>query len=224
MFKKKSEGLVKPKKIDNSTMLGDMKGYIDKYNHALSTAAAWKTIAFTLAIALIMAIGGLTYIGSKSKYIPMVFYTDNSGAMQFGGVVSENLRITEPMIANQMNDYLVALRQIPKDIEIKNEYMAKVKMMSTTQVFDNIVIPMIKDRYTANIDQTIKVKVRNVLPIAKDTYQIDWDEILNQKVIGRFKGSFKFALNPDLNDPVVKLYDPLGIVVSDININQEVQQ
>ncbi|MCC2645156.1 MAG: conjugal transfer protein TrbF, partial [Burkholderiales bacterium] len=156
--------------------------------------------------------------------IPMVYMADSKGGLTYSGVVTDVLRITQPMLANQLKDYIIDLRQIPQDIELKDQYMRKVKMMSTPDLFTNSVIPMIKNRYTANEGKTLKVTIKNILPISKNTWQIDWEEQVGDMPADRFKGTVTFTLNQDIVDPAILLYDPLGIVVSDININQEISQ
>lgn len=207
----------------NNPYFAEIKGYLDQRDYFKSIAATWRTLCFVLAIITLIAVSGGIWIGAKSKFVPMVFYTDSSGSMQFGGIASDNLRITNSMIANQISDYLIAARQVPIDMDIKSQYLDKVKMMSNNQVYENVVLPMITDRYVQNMGQTIKVKIRNVIPISKTAYQIDWEELKDNRLIGKFKSTISFTMNLDFSDPAVALNDPLGIVINDININQEVQ-
>lgn len=207
----------------NNPYFNEMKGYVDQRDSLKASVNSWKTVALLTSVVSIFAVSGMIYIGAKSKFIPMVFYTDTSGAMQFGGLASDNLRITQPMIANQLAEYVISLRQIPLDLEIKTEYLNKLKMMSNSKIYSDVIYPMVKDRYVSNVDKTIKVKIRNVIPIGKSTYQIDWDETMGQRIIGKYKSSITFSMNNNFTDPAVALYDPLGIVVNDVNINQEVE-
>ena len=200
----------------------DAKGYVDLRSSDKASTATWRIIAFVLAFITALAVSGLIFIGSQTKFIPMVFYTDSKGAMQYGGVASDHLKITQPMLANQLADYIISLRQIPQDMDLKNQYMRKIKMMSTNELFSNNIIPMIKERYTKNIGVTVKVTIRNVLPIGQNTWQLDWEEAIDTRLIGKFKGTVTFTINPSIFDPAILLYDPLGIVISDVNINQEV--
>lgn len=223
-MKKQGKSLQNLEKLDiNNPYFSEIKGYLDQRDYFKSVAATWRTLCFVLALITLIAVSGGIWIGSKSKFVPMVFYTDSSGSMQFGGIASDNLRITNSMVANQISDYLIAARQVPVDMDIKSQYLDKVKMMSNNQVYENIVLPMITDRYVQNVGQTIKVKIRNVIPISKTAYEIDWEELKAGKLIGKFKSTISFTMNSDFSDPAVALNDPLGIVINDININQEVQ-
>lgn len=210
-------------KEQQNNYFGDMKGYIDKINSILAEKNSWKTIAFISSGISILAVSGMIYIGSASKFVPMVFYTDTSGAMQFGGIASDNLRITQPMVANQVAEYIISLRQIPMDMDVKTEYLNKLKMMTDPAVYTNIVYPMLKDRYTNNIGKSIKVRIKNVIPISNTTYQIDWVETENQQNRGIYRSTISFTMTDKFTDPAVALYDPLGLVINDININQEVE-
>ncbi|MCC2624354.1 MAG: Conjugal transfer protein [Burkholderiales bacterium] len=202
----------------------EIKGYMDlRTADKISRSMGWFFGVFGLTIALICSCG-MIYIGSKSKYIPMVYMADAHGGLTYSGVATDVLKITQPMLANQLKDYIVDLRQIPQDTELKSQYMRKVKMMSTAELFTNSIIPTVKDRYIANTGKTVKVTIKNVLPISKNTWQVDWEEQSGDLPADKFKGTITFTLNQNIEDPAVLLYDPLGIVVSDININQEVSQ
>lgn len=202
----------------------EIKGYRDlRAADKISRSMGWFFGVFGLTIAAVCCCG-MIYIGSKSKYIPMVYMANSNGGLTYSGVATDVLKITQPMLANQLKDFIIDLRQIPQDTELKNQYMHKVKMMSTSDLFTNSIIPMVKDRYIANSGKTIKVTIKNVLPISKNTWQVDWEEQNGDMPADKFKGSITFTLNQNIDDPEVLLYDPLGIVVSDININQEVSQ
>ncbi len=202
----------------------EIKGYRDLRDaDKISRSMGWFFGVFGLTVALICVIG-VIFIGSKSKFIPMVFIADSHGGLVYSGIVTDQLQNPQPYIANQLQEYIVNLRQVPQDVVLKDQYMHKVKMMSTHELFTNTVIPMITDRYMNNIGKTVKVSIRNTIQISKNTWQLDWDEKVGEMPSNRFKGAITFSLDPAITDPAILLYDPLGMVISDININQEVSQ
>jgi type IV secretion system protein VirB5 len=210
-------------KADNP-YFNEIKGYRDlRATDKVSRTIGWVFGVFGLTIGAICCIG-MIFIGSKSKFIPMVYIADSHGGLVYSGVATDPLKITQPMLANQLADYIVSLRQIPQDMDLKNQYMRKIKIMSAPDLFSNTIIPMVKDRYMGNVGKTVKVAIRNIIPISKNTWQLDWDEKIGELPDNRFKGTITFTLNPNITDPAVLLYDPLGIVVNDININQEISQ
>ena len=200
----------------------DIKGYYDVRSADKINVSMWRIFGLIgLAIGVI-GVSGMIYIGSQAKFVPMIFYTDAQGGMQYGGVVTNRLKITQPMLANQLADYIVALRQVPLDVELKSQYMRKVKMMTKEALFNNGLIPVFTERYNSYLGKTLKINVRNTIPISKDTWEITWDEVSNNILIGTFKGMITFTINSTITDTAILLYDPLGIVVNDININQEI--
>ena len=221
------------KEFDESTLestsenpyFGDLKGYLDLRSRDRASAAMWRNIAFILSFIVILAVSGIIYVASLGKYVPMVFYTDTNGAMVFGGIANQKLVITEPMIANQLADYLISLRQLPIDDDLRNEYLRKVKMMTKPSLFDNTLVPQITERYKSNVGQSIKVKVTNVYPTnsGKTTWTVEWNELLNSRVLGSYKAAITMSMDSSITDPLILLVDPLGIVVTDINISQEIK-
>lgn len=202
----------------------EIKGYLDLRSYDRVTIAAQRNAILMLIIVILFLITGLIFIGTKSKFIPMVFYTDRNGSMVYGGIASEKLEITDGMIENQLQAYISGLRQVPTDIAVRTEYVRKVKMLSDQKVYDEVAIPTFEERYKDGAPN-IYIKVRNVLPINATTYQIDWDEnIAGSPTTTSWKASISFTMNNEITDPQVRLYNPLGIEINGLNINQEIQK
>lgn len=199
----------------------ELSGFRDlRANDKVTRAALTNIIYFLLLVILVLVIG-ITIIGTQSKIKTMVFMSDSKGALAYGGFAEDKLKITSPMIANQLADYLIALRQIPQDMDLKNAYLLRVKAMSTPELFNSSIIPMIKQRYANLKGNTIKVTVHSILPIGKYSWQIDWDEVSGNNPKVKYKGNITFMMNPNINDQRLLLINPLGIIVSDFNYNQE---
>lgn len=219
---------VKPDVIEDSTKLdpnnpyhNEIKGYLDLRSYDRVTIAAQRNVILILLLIVLSTVIGLIYIGKASKFIPMVFYTDRNGAMVYGGIATEKLDVSEPMIANQLAQYIQGLREVPKDIAIRTEDVRKVKMMSDNEVYNQIATPTFELRYKEDAP-LVYIKIKNVFPISATAYQIDWEEQSNGNVT-RWKSSVSFTLDNEITDPKVRLYNPLGILVNGVNINQEIQ-
>ena len=210
---------------DENPYFNEIKGYLDIRSADRANAAMWRMIAFILSFITLLAVSGMIWLSSQSKFIPMVFYTDQNGAMGFGGIANQRLKITQPMIANQLKDYIIDLRQLPLDDDLRNQYLRQVKMMTVPDLFNNTLVPAIMERYKSNVGRSIKVNITNVYPVNKGqtTWTVEWDETVGSTTIGSFKGSISFTLDSTIVDPLILLYDPLGMVINDVNINQEVQ-
>jgi type IV secretory pathway TrbF-like protein len=214
-----------PEKIEqvdpNHPYYYEIKGYLDLRSYDRVTIASQRNFIFILLIVIIIESIGLILIGKASKYIPMVFYSDRYGSLVYGGIAQDSFKVTDQMIGSQLDDYIIGLRQVPKDINVRTEYVRKVKMMTTTDLYNQVTVPNYEQRYKEDAP-LIYVAIKSTLQINKTTYQIDWEEDDGGKIT-KWKASISLTLNNETDDPVVKEYNPAGILVNGININQVVQ-
>ncbi|MBY0244297.1 MAG: type IV secretion system protein [Sphingobacteriaceae bacterium] len=202
----------------------EIMGYLDLRSYDLVTIAAQRNAILLLIIVILFLVTGITWIGVKSKFIPMVFYTDRNGSMVYGGIATEKLVITEPMVEDQLVRYIEALRQVPTDLAVRTEYVRKVKMLSDSSVYHDVAVPTFEERYKEGAPN-IYIKIRNILPINDTAYQIDWDEtVAGSPITISWKASISFTMNNEIDDPLIRIYNPLGIQINGLNINQEIQK
>ncbi len=215
--------IIRSSKYNENPYFQEKKGYVDLRGNDKLDKATYKVIAIVCLGIATIAISGMIYIGSKSKFIPMLYKESNEGGLTFVGYASDPLKLTNNMIGNQLVGYIEALRRVPQDLDLKNDYSKRVRMMTNPSLFDNILVNMLIERYTNNVGKAVMVTVKNVLPIGKNTWQLDWDESTSGVVLGRYKGSITFNMQKDLIDPTKLIYDPLGIVVTDVSISPELK-
>ena len=80
---------------------------------------------------------------------------------------------------------------------------------------------MLKEEY-ANIGTgTQSITINSVFPVSKDTWEIDWTEYKNSSQSGKYKAIINYARNPvPIKDPTEIVWNPIGLLVKDISINQ----
>ena len=149
----------------------------------------------------------------------MIYKENSQGGIMFVGYPDGPLRITSNMIGNQIAEYIIAARRIPQDMDLKTEDSKKVKSMTAQTLFSSYVQNMLISRYELYANKTLKITIRNILPTGKNTWQMDWDENSDGTFIGKYKASITFTLQNDLTDPAKLLNNPLGLVVTDLNIS-----
>lgn len=212
------------KQVNSSNpYFNEIKGYLDLRSYDRVTIAAQRNAILLLIIVILFCIVGLIWIGKSSKFIPMVFYTDRNGSMVYGGIATEKLEISQPMVENQLARYIEGLRQVPTDLSVRTEYVRKVKMLSDTDVYDQVAVPTFENRYKDGAPN-IYVTIRNIIPVDANTYQVDWDETANKVAVTTWKAMISFTMDNEIDDPQVRLYNPLGIQITGLNINQEIQK
>lgn len=205
----------------NNPYLDNRKDWNEIYAKEKANAAMWRMFGLMSMFISLVAICGMIYVAQLPSVVPFLFKEDGSGGVTALGIPNTELKVDNRVIANQLAFFVEMLRQVPNSDEIRRRYVRHVKMMSSSTLFHNTLAPMLKEEY-ANIAQgSLHIVVTTVLPIAKDTWQIDWIEYKNGIQSGKFKATINYARTPmQLKDPTELIWNPLGIVVKDININQ----
>ena len=215
----KNKNIIEASSNMSNPYFTEKKGYVDLRANDKLDKATYKVITFISLFIAILAVCGCIYVGTKSKFIPMIYKENSQGGIMFVGYPDGPLRITSNMIGNQIAEYIIAARRIPQDMDLKTEDSKKVKSMTAQTLFSSYVQNMLISRYELYANKTLKITIRNILPTGKNTWQMDWDENSDGTFIGKYKASITFTLQNDLTDPAKLLNNPLGLVVTDLNIS-----
>ncbi|MDQ5921631.1 MAG: type secretion system protein TrbF [Pseudomonadota bacterium] len=186
-----------------------------------ANTSMWRMFALLELIPMVVAICGMIYASQLPDVVPFIFKEDASGGITALGIPNQELKVDNRMVANQLALFIVTLRQLPSSLEIRKSYVSRVKMMSSATLFQNVLAPMLREEYTAIGTGNQNIKVTTILPVNKDTWQIDWIEYKNGTETGKYKATVNYIRSPaKYKDPNELIWNPLSIVIKDININR----
>jgi len=140
------------------------------------------------------AVGGITYIGSQSKFIPLVFQQDGSG-----NTVSMTRadRIPDGKVDDYRTavaDFISNVRLVTPDAELQRKAVLKSygylmpsdpAMIKTSEYLNGTKEA---NPFNRAANEMVSVEVKSVLQQSKDTWQIDWQETIRARD-GTFKGA-----------------------------------
>jgi len=197
------------------------KDWNEIYAKEKANAAMWRMFGLINMFITLVAVIGMIYASQLPDVVPFLFKEDASGGITALGIPNTVLKVDNRMIANQLATFVITLRQVPSSDDIRRAYVRRVKMMSTSVLFQKTLAPMLKDEYALIGTGTLNVTVTTVLPISKDTWEIDWIESRNGTQTGKYKATMNYTRSTVLaKDPSELIWNPLGIMVKDVNINQ----
>lgn len=202
--------------------LNNQKGYLDRLDAERANTATWKHIAWFSNLITLGAVAGAIYLGSLPDIVPFIFKQDASGGIVALGIANQQMKVNNVMIASQVKDFVIALEQVPLSSDIKSEYVQRISNMSTSKTFAEVLAPILKQRYKEAGVNEVVINVNSVLPIQKNSWQVDWSEMTNKQPSGSYKAILTIDQLPmDYKQSSEQmLYNPLRIVVTDININK----
>lgn len=204
-------------KIENGYFDG-RKDWNDKNAMYKANASMWRIFGLANMFVTLVAVVGMIYAAQLPDVVPYLFKEDASGGITALGIPNTIMKVDNRMLANQMASFIIALRQVPIDTELRKNYVRRVKMMSTVQLFTNVLAPMLKEEYKNQ--GSIKVDINTVIPVNKTTWEIDWTEYTNTVPIGKYKSTLTYTRDLTIKDPTLMIFNPLGLIIKDVNINQ----
>jgi hypothetical protein len=106
--------------------------------------------------------------------------------------------------------FITALRQVPAAEGIREQNIEKVKLMSTSELFNNQLMLGMKDRYSKAGNSEKPILLKSVLTLGSHASEVVWQEESNV-----YKAIVVYNLNPAIRES-----DTLGITVKDISVSQ----
>ena len=194
------------------------KDWNDKNAMYKANASMLRIFGLANMVVTLVAVIGMIYAAQLPDVVPYLFKEDGSGGITALGIPNSIMKVDNRMLANQMASFMIALRQVPIDTELRKNYVRRVKMMSTVQLFTNVLAPMLKDEYKNQ--GSVKVDINTVIPVNKNTWEIDWTEYANSTAIGKYKATLTYTRDLTIKDPTLMIFNPLGLIIKDVNINQ----
>ena len=178
----------------------------DQINPYLSSRKVWNSLIapvvqsnniltvfglICLMIAL-AAVGGISYIGSQSKFVPYIVEVDKLGqavavapAQKAG---KPDIRVTRAYIASFIND----LRMVTIDVALQTKAIYRVYALLST---DDPATMKTNEFYSLDntnpfkraVTEMVSIEIDTAIPQTDDTWQIDWIETTRDRQ-GALKG------------------------------------
>lgn len=204
-----------------SPYLDNRKDWNEIVGKAKADANMWRMFGLINMFITLVSVLGMIYAAQLPDMVPFLFKEDASGGVTALGVPNQIMKVDNRIVANQLSLFVITLRQVPNSVEIRTKYVARVKAMSTAQLFHNTLAPMLKQEYATAGSGTVSVQITTVLPLDTNTWEVDWIEYKNGAPAGKFKATMNYTRNnAKYKDPSELIWNPLDIIIKDFNVNQ----
>ena len=176
----------------------------ERYGDYISRERSWKLAAMLSSLVALVAVMGVIYIGSQSKFIPFAIGVDELGRAQAYGPVSTTHSTDPKIIKASIIKFVEAWRTVSADawLERKNIFDAYAFVSRTDPAYTTLSEywqQAENEPFKRATKETVTVEIKAVFPVTEDSYQVEWVEILRDrqgKQKGeplRFKGSFHWT-------------------------------
>jgi|GEM_PF-740145 type IV secretory pathway TrbF-like protein len=202
----------------------------DRILRVQAQIANWRMFAFfSLSIAA-FAVGGAIWIGSKSKFIPMVFEVDKLGQTVAVKALNGDEAVTDPQrqVYREMFDLIENLRSVTTDRQANNDRLTK-GFSRLTGAAERYVRTELRKAPPNEVGatKTVQVIVRSALKLTGKSWQVDWEEhsfsLAGEEVgVERWRATVQYELNPGGDEKAIRR-NPIGFTVPELSWQRIVQ-
>lgn len=200
----------------------------ERYGDYIAQASNWRLVALISTFIALLAVIGVIWIGSQSKFIPYVVEVDKLGQGVAISPASQVKSYDEKVIKFSLAEFISNFRSIYPDKEIQKKYILNVyKYLSNSFPAYNIVNQHYKNSSPFGQNQTIQVEISTVLNMQNDAWQVDWSEssfdaMGNLVSKENYRALIHIVIIPPTQESLI-IKNPLGIYIKDISFQKSLK-
>ena len=169
------------------------------------------------------------YIINQDKHKILVFERNNSGSLSALGIATKTLKIDNLLIAHQLVNFVMAIREVPYDVNMKRRNIDIVHKMSDNKLkeyFNKMFI----DRYLKLKNSEVAVEIYSIKPLGNSmSWEIRWHETINYdhqiNTTNVFTKNWSAVITfkiMELNDIATQIVNPIGLDIVYFNPVEDV--
>lgn len=185
-----------------------------------------------LALLVALAgVGGMTYIGSQSKFVPYIVEVDKLGQRQAVAPAERAAPADQRVVHASVAAWIGDIRMVTPDIALQRKAVFRVYSMlapndaATAKTNEWLNGSEDSSPFKRAAKETVAIELASVLPQTPDTWQVDWIETVRDRQ-GVLKGPpqrwralvtvYTMPSTPDTTEEDIR-NNPLGVHVRDFS-------
>jgi len=195
-----------------------------------SSRQTWQIVGLLSMLLAFVAVGGVVYIGSQSKFIPYVVEVDKHGQVLAVGPAQTATKYDARIIHAMLAEFISDARMVTPDATLQNKSISRLYAKlapndaATQKMNEWFNGTPESSPFKRAAKEMVSVEIKSVLPLSKDTWQVEWAEITRDRsgikqgnpVPMRALITVYIADNLQATDEQLRL-NPLGIYVRDFS-------
>jgi type IV secretory pathway TrbF-like protein len=198
--------------------------YNDTFLRLAAQVANWRLAAFVSFGIAAMAVVGLIYIGSQSKFVPYVEEVDKLGRVLAVKALTGDEAVIDPsrIVYREMFELIENLRTVTTDVGANNRNLTNgfARLSGAANGYARAEISKAKPNDVGQT-KTVQVVVKTALRLTDKTWQVEWEE-RSYGLTGEFmytehwKATVGYLLSPQGTEEAIR-QNPAGFIVTDIS-------
>ena len=208
--------------------LDGRRGWNSLVDRAYAAQHTWQLIGVAGLLVGLAGVAGITYVGSKSKFVPYVIEVNRLGEAVSVGPAQVAGPADPRVVRASLASFVASARLVTPDVTLQREAIFRTYAMLHTK---DPAAQQMNEWYNGNKDAspfaraakvTVTTDINSVLPISGSTWQVDWQETTRDRagaLIGQpvhMRAMLTVYLEPPstTGDEAAIQRNPLGIYVS----------
>lgn len=176
----------------------------------------WRNAAIIMLFMLVSVVIIAMYFVNEDKHKTIVYEKDDRGNLTLLGIASKSFNVDNKIIAQQLASFIVALREVPLDINLRRRNIKLVHSCLDPKLIPNIN-KMILDQYNKAKDDSLYIELLSIKPLAgNNSWVISWKELNNKNEVSYWSTTITFSRIESV-DKNIQLYNPTGLFIKYIN-------
>ena len=225
-----------PKLPDEFESTGDSyidarNAWMERYGTYIQQAYNWRLIAMLEAVGLTVAVVGLIYLASQTKFVPYVVAIDKVGAAVAVAPADRAAPVDARVVRAELGRWIVNARTVSQDRIVTLKMLDGVYAMVAP---DSAALGYIDDWYRSDghspLDrakkETVQIAINAILPISRSSYEMQWTETIRDlkghvTATQSWDATASIAFTPPQNEQTI-LVNPVGLYLTSLSWTQKV--
>jgi type IV secretory pathway TrbF-like protein len=149
---------------------------------AFSQLHCWQLIGITGLLIGLAGVAGITYVGSKSKFVPYVIQVDRLGEVVAVGPAQAAGPADPRVVRASLASFISSARLVTPDVELQRKAvftvygMLQTKDPATTKIQEWFQGSKDSDPFDRARKITVSTDINSVQPVSSTSWQCDWQE------------------------------------------------
>lgn len=221
--------------LDNP-YLAARRTWNDHVGGVVSSRQTWQVVGILSLLIALAGVGGVTYIGSQSKFVPYVIAVDKLGQAVAVQQAQRAAPVDQRIIHASVAQFVADARLVTPDIALQKKAIFSVYAYLNP---NHPASSKMQEWYGGSPEaspfkraekETVSVEVLSVIPQTPDTWQVDWEETTRDRqgvrkgTPARMRALVTVVVVPPTNRTTEEEIrkNPMGILVRDFSWTKQV--
>jgi type IV secretion system protein VirB5 len=151
-------------------------------DRAYAAQHTWQLLCVVCLLTALAGVGGMIYIGSKSKFVPYVIEVNKLGETVSVGPAEVAAPADPRVVRASLASFIASARLVTPDVTLQRDAIFRVYAMLHTK---DPAAQQMNEWYNGSKDSspfaraskvTVTTDINSVLPISGNAWQVDWQE------------------------------------------------